>query len=141
MQPPIYEIDTVTWNVTDSVNNDTSITYYLSEKMEGEKITLGFAGNDYTYDTVSITPELIEFNFEIEKIGDTTIISRQIPYNESFLHGIRKFKTKYYDNNDNQIVFKSYDNLTLEKGVGITYYYYKSVGGNNWDEIEVKRIE
>lgn len=143
-QPPNYEIDTVTWNVTDSVNNDISITYFISEKMEGEYIVLGFAGNDYTYDTLSRTSVLREFNFSIEEIGDTTFMLRDIQYNENFLAGLskRKIKTKYYNNDAEEIEF-TYEGgareLILKKNVGITFYFYSSVGGNNYDEIEVKR--
>lgn len=139
---PVYEICSLNWNVTNREKIGDTIINTIEGTLVGRKIELWWNDNEYYYDT-TYSKINRKFSFLIKEYEDKTEFvqnTNDLPvYIDPHL-----FTTKFSYNKG--AVLKVIDDnyyhhkLYLRLNQGLDYYYNQSVGGNNWDETELKRI-
>lgn len=132
----INEICSLHWDVINSETENDSTVFYINEYLSGERIEHGI-NDDGTYyiDTTEISGQ---YKFSIIQRNDTLI------FRQEYLPSIWAFgsvKIKYIRNSSDDLITDKYQTrvITLQKQKGIIYYYDRSVGGNNWNEVELNR--
>ena len=139
---PVYEICRLNWIGMNREKIRNTIIYTIKGTLIGKKIELWWNDNKYYYDT-TYSKINREFSFLIKEYKDKTEFVQNTEDLAVYIDP-HLFTTKFSYNKG--VLLKVIDDnyyhhkLYLRLNQGLDYYYNQSGGGNNWDEIELKRI-